>query len=229
MVKCYSLQILRLTRSILLMAMFTVAAFPFGAVDAGVGAQHFVLLGPNTLKNCEGLQSDEAPNDEGFLVIEANTIGGYEWECQLVETATWSWQKDVIHTARCAAKGEDFPRWLSFYKDTVGLQFFFSDVRPARGSVKYDGEFYSCQSHASSFVARVIDITEGDYSCGIEVATTSGKQEQLSANFELCSNIQVGETYRFTQGPIAILDCDGQLPCTDIQYILGVITARPDK
>mgnify|MGYP000992409666 CR=1 FL=1 len=187
------------------------------------------MLGPNTLKNCEGLQSDEAPNDEGFLVIEANTIGGYEWGCQLDETKTWSWQKDIIHTARCAAEGEDFPRWLSFYKDRLGLQFFFSDVRPARGSVKYDGEFYSCQSHASSFVARVIDITEGDYSCGIEVATTSGKQEQLSANFELCSNIQVGETYRFTQGPIAILDCDGQLPCTDIQYILGVITARPDK
>jgi hypothetical protein len=212
------------------MAMLPVAAFPFGAVNAGVGAQHFVLLGPNALRNCANLQIGQVPDsDKGFLEIEPRTIRGYEWECQLGETATWSWQKDVIHTARCAAKGEDFPRWLSFYKDTVGLQFFFSDVRPARGSVKYDGEFYSCQSHASSFVARVIDITEGDYSCGIEVATTSGKQEQLSANFELCSNIQVGETYRFTQGPIAILDCDGQLPCTDIQYILGVITARPDK
>ena len=221
---------LRLTRGILLIAIFTLAAFPFGVVNAEVGAQHFVLLGPDTLKKCANLQIGQVPDsDEGFLVIEPKTIHGYEWECQLGETATWSWEKDVVHSARCAQEGEDFLGWLSFYKDTLSFQFFFSDTEPTIGSVKYDDTLYSCQSYSTSFTANVTDITEGDYSCGIEVNTTGGKQAQLSANFELCSNIQVGETYWFTKGPIAILDCDGQLPCTDIQYTPGVIGARPDK
>lgn len=87
----------------MLIAMFNLAAFPFGAVNAEVGAQHFVLLGPDTLKNCAKLQSGQVPeNDEGFLVIEPRTIRGYECECQLSETETWSWKKDVVHTARCA-------------------------------------------------------------------------------------------------------------------------------
>lgn len=221
---------LKLTRSIMLIAIFNLAAFPFGAVNAEVGAQHFVLLGPDTLKNCAKLQSSQVlESDEGFLVIEPRSIRGYEWECQLGETETWSWKKDVVHTARCAQEGEDFLSWLSFFKDTLGFQFFFSEVEPAKGGISYAEEFYSCVSHASSFVAKVVGIEEGDYSCEIEVAITDHDQEQLSANFELCSNIHVGKTYRFTQGPIAILDCDGQLPCSETRFIFGVMRTMPHQ
>ena len=224
MVHWYSPQMFRLMRKLSLMSVFTVGALPFGTANAGEGPQHFVLLGPNTLRNCSSLQSGAPPkSDERFLVIEANTIRGDEWRCQLNRSKAWSWQKDIIHSAKCALDGVDSMRWFSFYSDTFGFHFFFSAVEPAKGRISYGDDFYSCLSHATSFAARVVDITEGDYSCEIEVATTDGKREQLSANFELCSNIQVGKTYRFTQGPIAILDCDGQLPCTNIKYTLGVL------
>ena len=210
----------------LIQVLFTFLALSFWKVNSAEVANNFVISGPNSSESCSSLKDNNVLENDYFLVIEANTIRGLEWQCQLTKAGTWSWKKDFIHQVQCAQEGHEFHGWLSFYRTSDSLYFFFSDVDKKDALRSGYKELISCSSLNLGFKGRIIDIYEGDYSCDIEIVNSGNLIQNWNSNFDLCSNLDAGYQYEFKTGIISIYDCDGQLPCNDLKYIPGLTSGH---